>query len=73
MRKYEVIAALGKRGRIVVGVREHHDVIRATLSHKKIVGSLIVRAQRYVKNQRRKHRLWIDSPLSELHFGSAGC
>jgi len=43
--EHEIIAALGERGRVVVRVREHHNVVLLALSEEEVVGSLIVQAR----------------------------
>ena len=42
--EHEIITVLGERGRVVIRVREHHDVVLA-LSEEEMVGSLIAQAR----------------------------
>ena len=42
--EHEIIAALGERGRVVVRVREHHNVVLLALSEEVVVCSLIAQA-----------------------------
>lgn len=46
--KDEIISAIGERSHVVVGIQEDHDIVRLTLS-KKVVGSLIAKAQWLVR------------------------
>ena len=43
--EHEIIAALGERGRVVVRVREHHNVVLLALSEEVVAGSLIAQAR----------------------------
>ena len=43
--EHKVVTALDERGRVVVGVREHHNIVLLALSKEKMVGSLIAQAQ----------------------------
>jgi len=44
-----VITALGERGRVVVRVREHHNVVLLALSQEEMVSSLITQARWLVR------------------------
>ena len=44
MGEYEIVAALDERGRVVVRVREHHDVVLLAFSEE-MVGSLIAQVR----------------------------
>ena len=41
----EITTALGEHGRVIVRVREHHNVVLLALSQEEMAGSLIAQAQ----------------------------
>ena len=43
--EYEIIAALDERGRVIVRIREYHDIVLLALSEEEMVGSLITQAR----------------------------
>ena len=43
--EHEIIAALGERSRVVVGIREYHVIVLLALLEEKMVGSLIAQAR----------------------------
>ena len=45
MGEHDIVAALCKRGSVVVGFREHHDVVSLALSKEEEVGSLIAQSR----------------------------
>jgi len=47
--EHEIITALGERGRVVVRVREHHNVVLLALSQEEMVGSLTTQARWLVR------------------------
>jgi hypothetical protein len=72
MSEDEIIAALGERGRVVVGVREDHGIVLLALSEEEMVGSLIAQAGRSGQNRTPEIlALEDDLPLFQLHFGSS--
>ena len=43
--EHEIVATLCKRGSVVVGFREHHDVVALALTNEEVIGSLIAQAR----------------------------
>ena len=43
--KDEIITGIGNGGRVVVGIREDHDIVRLALPDEEMVGSLVAQTQ----------------------------